>query len=481
MITSRFIEHRINKAERIYRKCWNTIINIQTESGRVDGIQSIKEFQPDLAGAIFDLSNLYREIYQAKQSLINRKSKYKGNWFRQRIARFSKWSKALLEIVAIGKSIGDSFVLLFYRNDHKYLRQHLEHEKISLAPPGIGGIGEIGFIKNVQHLNGYLLLHHGITNILRLGDMSLYDGETHRIVGIAEIKTHSHEGNILNQTLFLSGPKSRLDIKQVTESNDCNEPTHASHSQKLGPEQQQRLNRQLKQISKSFPHLETVPDKNISISDLGFFSQFDEFLSNIQTKKPHFRNIGQGMVLFAMKCGSGSLYHKHFKTQPSDNSLDMSGLDQHINDIMINGRNDNRILVNSFYYDRTGSYNHRPGMTHLAWWPINVDIKRKIVFKDLCVMSIYNPAHLFQLMEQDGFSLVENESGFIIAKKTIGNQVVEITGINYFIDLILTGLFTEEAIVSIFRKTELEFVQNNDKSSAKIELDIVQLFGSPDA
>ena len=71
-------------------------------------------------------------------------------------------------------------------------------------------MGEIQFIRHVPVVAGHLVLYHGITTFLRVGDVSLIslDG-TRRVAAIGELKTRpDHEDEMLNISLLLHGPRS---------------------------------------------------------------------------------------------------------------------------------------------------------------------------------------------------------------------------------------------------------------------------------
>src|SRR5207344_325451 len=56
-------------------------------------------------------------------------------------------------------------------------------------PFGIGGLGEIEFIRNNPTMGENVVLYHGITNLLRYGDVSLINVRTFDVAAIAELKT----------------------------------------------------------------------------------------------------------------------------------------------------------------------------------------------------------------------------------------------------------------------------------------------------
>src|SRR5713101_350415 len=76
--------------------------------------------------------------------------------------------------------------------------RHARQPPPSLPPAGDGGEGELALIDAVRFFGDKYILFHGITTMFRLGDASLADLTTHRIVGIGELKTTRIDEKTLN-------------------------------------------------------------------------------------------------------------------------------------------------------------------------------------------------------------------------------------------------------------------------------------------
>ena len=115
------------------------------------------------------------------------------------LEKMQKWKNQKLEIkevISIGKSIGDSFAYIFYRDSIEELEKHYKHPDNGLFVSGIGGRGEIEFIKENPTIDGYLVVYHSITNMLRIGDFSVcsLDG---KVIGTGEIKAGTLKRDII--------------------------------------------------------------------------------------------------------------------------------------------------------------------------------------------------------------------------------------------------------------------------------------------
>src|SRR5207244_7189664 len=73
---------------------------------------------------------------------------------------------------------------------------HFKNPANPHTPPGIGGRGELEFIKHVR-LPGFLTIYHGITTLPRIGDVSFFNPVTGRISAIGELKSKLAEPGTL--------------------------------------------------------------------------------------------------------------------------------------------------------------------------------------------------------------------------------------------------------------------------------------------
>lgn len=165
-------------------------------------------FQPKLLKVIQKLEGSYREIKREQSRLIAGKANYQLAWFKGRMATLSSYAKAITEALAICRAIGDGFAWFWYERDPKLIDQHLKQQRQPFLPSGVGGLGEQLTLERLQGFDQKLILYHGLTSFLRLGDVSFIDMTSARVAYIAEIKTKRED----EQTclLFAGRPSQRL-------------------------------------------------------------------------------------------------------------------------------------------------------------------------------------------------------------------------------------------------------------------------------
>ena len=163
MISSKRIQSEIDSAEAAFEQCADWLRPLSGGYSSEQVVNWLLQFQPLLAEALSRISRLYRELAQEKKSFVKRKRLLSKGWLSRRLALIASYQEMLTSTLAVGKILGDAFAWIFYSNDRAYLKEHFKRPEIFYHPPGIGGIGEIQFVKNMKMLEGYFILYHGIT------------------------------------------------------------------------------------------------------------------------------------------------------------------------------------------------------------------------------------------------------------------------------------------------------------------------------
>jgi hypothetical protein len=179
----------IDVAEHEFRWCFEVVTALSKGAKSETIGRSILDFQPRLFDTIADLEKLYRAIKREEKRLIARKGLLNFAWFKRRMATLASYSKALRPVLVIGRAIGDGFAWLFYERDRELIAEHLKHQSQPLLPSDLGGLGERLTVEGVQGLGGYLLIYHGTTTFLRMGDISFIDPKSARVACVGELKT----------------------------------------------------------------------------------------------------------------------------------------------------------------------------------------------------------------------------------------------------------------------------------------------------
>lgn len=204
-------------------------------------------FQMRLYKAIADLEQVYRQIKREEKRLIREKARFKPHWFSKRMAQLAAYTRHVREGLTLGRAIGDGFAWFFYERDPQLIDEHLKLQPQLLFPPDLGAAGERVILERVRSIDGKMLIYHGVTSFLRIGDISLVDLKTMRVSCIGELKTSRIDPNRIKISVsMVAGEREQLPKFPTPESSKQNKL-----STPLSSAMQARLTRQKKVMEES--------------------------------------------------------------------------------------------------------------------------------------------------------------------------------------------------------------------------------------
>lgn len=206
----------------------------------------------------------------------------------------SEYQNALTEAIKVGRVIGDSFAWIFYQGERNRLQKHFLHEPIFKIPSGIGGRGELAFVKRFGVFNGHLLIYHGITSFLLIGDVSLWNLASNTITAIGELKAGKVTESGFGMRLHLIWPESSKTFwetpKQSRPTVPKAQPSHKND---------QKLEKQLKTMaaSLSLPQFVQV----IKVRHQMHFDEFSAIAQKLDEGPTVVVNAGDGLLLVGLR------------------------------------------------------------------------------------------------------------------------------------------------------------------------------------
>lgn len=452
MLTYAQIENTIDIAEQELDWCWEFLAKLKSRKIGADLADNIRSFQPRLLKAILVLDRQYRDVVGEKNFLIGRKQKYKQAWFSRRMAKLDAYLRAITNVIGLAKTIGDGFIWIFYQGDPILIDQHLSLQKQKLLPPGIGGDGERAFIEKFPHFGGHFVLYHGLTSILRLGDVSFYDFNERKITSIGELKTKKVGENEYQITVaFVAGEAIHREVSKVKRSKK-------KKAVPLSPTMRQRLIRQIEEISAAFEREKSAVqnDQHSEVSGQFHFSELDKVLSSVQSKRAHFEVAGSSLILFCVRDGRRKKLSSRLlraNARLLDGAFDE--LLPTATSIAKADTSENALFLDTLGFDDIGFPKVWPGAVPMVWWPINSNNLKKLVFSKAYVLTIYNPCWFWSSLREAGYD-VEIGEGSKIARvhRKIGSQICELENVDYYQRLVQNCLMSEDAALAMIIESE---------------------------
>lgn len=476
MISKNTIQQLITEVEVEFRKCWKTLAALKQGRQSKSPFYEVLDFQPQLARALFRLDDTYRLIAKEKEERIQNKDQLNPDWFRRRMKVLATYQRVIRRVIPIGRALGDSFAWFFYQRERDLLSKHLKRERIDHTPPGIGGRGELEFVKGVKHIEGLFVLYHGITTYLRIGDFSLIDLKSLTVRAIGELKTKQISKDKLEVSYILVSSKP---FKLAT-SNKGKRP---KAREKFPANMEQRFRKQLDVMGASVIHKK--PDASLSFRGNFHYAELKTLANVLKKKSVAYQKAGPGLMLIGLRTRRGgstlasdllskSTFNFDRRLRDLANEalriVDRENTPGHQNDnAMIIGNLDIEIII---------------GTIPLFWWPVPLDLLEKMFFQETMIMSLYNPAHLIARIRELGFEVEtlnnpQAEVPFYRITKNVENSQFEV-GINYFLTTIQGALVAEEAVIDTVSSLLKEAEAGRVPPNARVELNIQHVFaGAP--
>ncbi|MEE9913196.1 MAG: hypothetical protein K4571_15900 [Deltaproteobacteria bacterium] len=457
----------LHRTDEKFQKLWEILSTLKTKPN-----EAIQLFQPMLSDTLFDLSYGYRKISQERMHLISKKHEFSSAWFSKRQKLLASHQEAIVQADAIGRTMGDSFAWLFYMNDLDLLEQHLKHVETNQMPPGFGGLGEKEFVRRVPRIGKLMVLYHGTTSILRLGDVSLIDIKSFRVAGIGELKTTPKKPGELTITLLVVGHKELLPDESVIKVPSLKNTSVTSFPPAMKSRLDRQIDRTVKAISSS--HVKKAGPK-LSAKVETFVPEFEKLLREARVDRFSYAQFGPGLICIVFRRRGKSLCSLLSSGKQIDFNEKLDDLTQYAMKIVLPGSPHNSLDICSLVYRRDGAAKYQLGTLPVFWWPLKTDTIKKLLFQEYMAFTIFNPAHFISKLEAAGFTVnFENERTFNI-EYMLKDKRFSVMGLPYFIRLICYYLYKEEEVMAIMNRGINAIDEANIKPNTRCEFRLGQL------
>ena len=474
--TRKQVRASIDDADVAFRTCWETLASLKKV--KVDG-PALLDFQPTLASALYRLDDIYRQLVHHSGVLVSKKASFSPETFRRRMRALDQDLKGLRTAICVGRNLGDAFVWIFYQYDQPSLELHFRNPPNPHTPPGIGGRGELEFIRQFR-LPGFLILYHGITTFLRIGDVSFFNPATGRISAIGELKTtllkpgelmvsmHS----IHREKIPFANANARPVQREIPNGRHSQPPTAGSQTKKKQFEA--TLERQTKKMAEALRR--TEPSRK---ADLRSAYQTDDvamFANQLSARGLGFQQIGKGGVLVGCCPYRGRSLSSRIYSKVSEASVlkRFARLRGQVATICDPSSTDN-----SIFYSELDPGVCR-GIAPLFWFPCDIDFLEKTYFKRAVVGTIYNPVHLLRALQARGYEVrvgypKDGTPRFEI-RKPISEAVAGIEGFDSYLRLIQHRFMREEKIIHARDTVVMQSLELTAGRPGRIDLNFAHFF-----
>lgn len=466
MVNRKSIEQTIDNASNSFETCFYFLAQLKSIRSNYNPQQiahGLINFQLLLSRSLYSVESKYRKVSFELKGLNKRRTLLTLSYFKKRSKILDIYLAALKRTIQIGKAIGDAYVWFFFQFDQNLLLKHINNEENLHPTHGSGGKAELLFLnRGLIIKQRYFTIYHGISNILRIGDFTIFDLKKFRINETVELKSKQINDRCYNMSLFTIGKNktSFLTSKIEIKNNQPEIETEEVYKS--------RLEKQLKKMSELMKVQKTSKSKEKLICGENYIYDLDEELLKLKPYVTKHLKLGKGLIVSCNKVGNKSLSKQLLNglKLKDPNIQDLYNL---MDETMDGIKELDYKLFSTILYNEK-SINFHPGTMPLFWYKINSSNLKKIYFGEIILTSVYNPARFIQALMEIGFKYkTENKS--LIIYKEMGTQNLRIENHMYFVDLISMYLMKEKTIVRMFEET-INKIKSKKVKNAKISLEI---------
>ena len=255
-------------------------------------------------------------------------------------------------------------------------------------------------------ISGHFTVYHGITNILRVGDVSLFNTKTLQLIGIGELKTKKKNERELEISLILIGKrelnpfgKREIKVKQGNIENLAD-----------GFHDEERVKRQVRVMTKHFAKDRSKGGQH-SYFDKYHFDDIDQLLKESKRYRVNFKKVSDGLIYAFVK--AQHLFNKRFSDETPSVKRNFGEFRQSIKELTISNYELNSILHGSILYEKNGQPQIGIGIPPLFWSFLNMDSLKSLYFQECVLVTIFNPAYIFKRLEEKGFTVTTHNNVII--------------------------------------------------------------------
>lgn len=448
-VSAAAVRRAIKRARGHHEWCWKVFVRLKSpREGDEELPQDIVHFQGRLVGAVSELEDLSAAVRVAMKHLKARRGRLSPRYFETHLAALGRYDTALADSLAISRAIGDAFAWFFYEHDRPLIQEHLKHDRQATLPVGVGGLGERLFVNSVRSLGGKLMIYHGVTTFLRIGDVSFVNLKTRRVEALGELKTYKASDTEYRIGLHLAAETQAKIPKPdvwLSRSGAAEEP--AKPAPEMHPDQKLRLQRQLKRMSSAIKGT----DRSVQLPSKGLQAMFHfdalaDVIARSRSDRFEWIQAGPAMIVGALRCPGARAFGADLRPSRTDVMPMLDGAREMAVKIALRDRDDNSLCI------------HMPGAGDalllaaeaipLAWWPIADQALHDLLFGEVMLVTVHNDAHLRQAIEARGFAADPSQPGAYRRSASDG-RFHTVEHLEYFHRLTQSGFMSIDSVLAM--------------------------------
>jgi hypothetical protein len=399
------------------------------------------------------------------------KAKLDPNWFVGRLKALDEYQTALRHAMGIGRALGDAFAWFFYQRSNQLLAEHLRSPRLVNFPSGSGGEGELAIVRKMPTFGGHLVIHHSVTSILRIGDISLVDISALEVVALGEVKSKREDETTFRGTLTVVA-EQEIDIDVTPGGDDENFER---------PEWiERKLRKQLRKMDRALA-VQDAPESRAETRASGTLTKrIVELADKAEPGMPAVQLIDPSLVAAVVRLPTCGLWKRLTASLHELEAFDE--IAQVATELFAHPSEWNGLYVVDPLFNDLGQPRFVIGTLPWMWTGTPLDVLRDFYLRRAVPIVLFNPAELVRGLQERGFKMRRNGNHFLdlIAEREVEGRMITMSGFRYYAELIVACYMSTAEVLDL---VDTFVTHANDMSAGKgnteIHLDMRTLWGIP--
>jgi hypothetical protein len=373
----------------------------------------------------------------------------------------------LFHLQGTARYLGDCFAWFFYQFETELIERHNQRPVVARMSAGVGGYGEYELARNLSSVDKHLVIHHSLTSFLRLGDLSIWNSHTQRIVGIGEAKCGPVvDGKVSIHVDFIFRADAKL-TKDFWHPAKGSADSH--HRVELPGRHESRRQRQLRDIKEVIGKVsrESRGDPDLSHEVETHVAELGSAIEDCPVDECRFISAGPGLLLII--CRPGPWQHGEFRL----NAETERELPREAIKLLLPNSPWNSLTMGTLGYTKNGMPNHFLGLRPLLWDGLSERPVEDLVFHRVVAITLFNPAHMLEALRATGLEpeFVASPWNFKLVRHA-GKHTLSLFNLDYFFRLRTVGLYRHKSVLELVQRSIDATEEAAAGKSAKVSFQI---------
>lgn len=234
---------------------------------------------------------------------------------------------------------------------------------------------------------------------------------------------------------------------------------------------QDQRKRQLDAIANSFAQDTLARGPEIALQTDSTIEGLRLACQGLQSADLVYQQCGPGLLLMGLRLKRRTSFSARLLSNIEQADLKFPGLESHARGILDTAQpaEDN--------WNSLGIAALKPrfmlGTTPIACWPLEEEFIRQLLFQEIFIVTVYNPAFLVRRLKAAGFTVErQGEKDRFLASIPLGEGIATLHGWDHFLRFVTDHFMSEDGLMEMINRVVTLMRKENVSPNTKVLLDI---------